>query len=287
MCTTPIFDVINRFTTFLGKYLLFTMILVTFSVVVTIGVLNVNFRTPATHKMAPWVRKAFVEFLPRFLFIQRPERDEDPVLFEEEKEKPSKLPISHSLTTTQDADELDDRCTNYGTGERSISSKQPLQQLQLQPPSSCDGSLLGVGRGGMNTDHMSTGSRHGLGNNCRGLNGDYGGYGGPRNPSPHLHVPGMVGPGMQNDGYCMNGNNPYPSTITTQTPTTLSSPWHPHPPSMHPPPLVPPHHHQAPPSQPQHLQHHDNIVALNDVACDMNDESATSDLATSFFGYRY
>jgi len=57
----------------LGKYLLFTMILVTFSVVVTIGVLNVNFRTPATHKMAPWVRKAFIEFLPKYLFIQRPD----------------------------------------------------------------------------------------------------------------------------------------------------------------------------------------------------------------------
>ena len=28
------------------------MILVTFSVVVTIGVLNVNFRTPATHKVS-------------------------------------------------------------------------------------------------------------------------------------------------------------------------------------------------------------------------------------------
>jgi len=65
----------------LGKYLLFTMILVTFSVVVTIGVLNVNFRTPATHKMAPWVRKAFIDFLPRYLFIQRPETEpenEDP-----------------------------------------------------------------------------------------------------------------------------------------------------------------------------------------------------------------
>ena len=37
---------------FSGKYLLFTMILVTFSVVVTIGVLNVNFRTPATHKVS-------------------------------------------------------------------------------------------------------------------------------------------------------------------------------------------------------------------------------------------
>lgn len=41
----------------LGKYLLFTMILVSFSVIVTIAVLNVNFRSPATHKMAPWVRR--------------------------------------------------------------------------------------------------------------------------------------------------------------------------------------------------------------------------------------
>merc|ERR1719361_3418347 len=63
----------------LGKYLLFTMILVTFSVVVTIGVLNVNFRTPAAHKMAPWDRKTFIDFLPKFLFIKRPEPDEEPL----------------------------------------------------------------------------------------------------------------------------------------------------------------------------------------------------------------
>ena len=61
------------------------MILVTFSVVVTIGVLNVNFRTPSTHKMAPWVRAAFIDFLPRYLFIQRPDPDEDE---EEEEETP-------------------------------------------------------------------------------------------------------------------------------------------------------------------------------------------------------
>jgi nicotinic acetylcholine receptor len=60
------------------------MILVTFSVVVTIGVLNVNFRTPATHKMAPWVRKTFIDFLPRYLFIQRP--DPDPVEEDERTE---------------------------------------------------------------------------------------------------------------------------------------------------------------------------------------------------------
>lgn len=61
----------------LGRYLLFTMILVTFSVVVTIAVLNVNFRSPATHRMAPWVRTVFLEFLPRVLCMQRPDNEDN------------------------------------------------------------------------------------------------------------------------------------------------------------------------------------------------------------------
>lgn len=61
----------------LGKYLLFTMILVTCSVMVTIAVLNVNFRSPSTHKMAPWVKCVFIKFLPRILFIERPEPSDD------------------------------------------------------------------------------------------------------------------------------------------------------------------------------------------------------------------
>lgn len=53
------------------------MLLCTLSVVVTIAVLNVNFRSPVTHKLAPWVKTFFIEFLPRFLFIQRPKKDDD------------------------------------------------------------------------------------------------------------------------------------------------------------------------------------------------------------------
>merc|ERR1712020_603296 len=53
----------------LGKYLLFTMILVTLSICVTVGVLNVHFRSPATHRMSPWVKKLFIDFLPKYLFI--------------------------------------------------------------------------------------------------------------------------------------------------------------------------------------------------------------------------
>ncbi|XP_055335166.1 acetylcholine receptor subunit alpha-like 1 isoform X2 [Paramacrobiotus metropolitanus] len=56
----------------IGKYLLFTMVLVTLSIVVTVAVLNVHFRSPSAHRMAPWVRHLFIEILPRLLCMQRP-----------------------------------------------------------------------------------------------------------------------------------------------------------------------------------------------------------------------
>ena len=104
-----------------------------------------------------------------------------------------------------------------------------------------------------------------------------------------------------------NGNGPGngdPFMTKQAMSSDLSSPWHPHPPSLlHPPPLIPQHmqsdHHSHHSSSTLHsqqnLQHHDNIVSLNDVnggfgpngGPDPNEESATSDLATSFFGYRY
>ncbi|XP_046678228.1 acetylcholine receptor subunit beta-like 2 isoform X2 [Homalodisca vitripennis] len=56
----------------LGKYLLFTMILVTLSICVTVCVLNVHFRSPSTHKMSPWVKKVFLHVMPRILMMRRP-----------------------------------------------------------------------------------------------------------------------------------------------------------------------------------------------------------------------
>ncbi|XP_015785553.1 acetylcholine receptor subunit alpha-L1 [Tetranychus urticae] len=57
----------------LGLYLCFTMVLVTCSVVVTIAILNVHFRSPSTHKMAPWVRKFFIRKLPKILLMKPPQ----------------------------------------------------------------------------------------------------------------------------------------------------------------------------------------------------------------------
>ncbi|XP_026477242.1 acetylcholine receptor subunit alpha-like isoform X2 [Ctenocephalides felis] len=57
----------------LGKYLIFAMILVSISICVTVVVLNVHFRSPQTHRMAPWVKRVFIHILPRLLFMRRPQ----------------------------------------------------------------------------------------------------------------------------------------------------------------------------------------------------------------------
>ncbi|XP_015126569.1 acetylcholine receptor subunit beta-like 2 [Diachasma alloeum] len=55
----------------LGKYLLFTMILVTLSIWITVVVLNVHFRSPSTHFMSHWVRVVFLSWMPHLLMIRR------------------------------------------------------------------------------------------------------------------------------------------------------------------------------------------------------------------------
>ncbi|XP_015272067.1 PREDICTED: neuronal acetylcholine receptor subunit alpha-3, partial [Gekko japonicus] len=56
----------------IGEYLLFTMIFVTLSIVITVFVLNVHYRTPRTHTMPEWVKAIFLRFLPRIMFMTRP-----------------------------------------------------------------------------------------------------------------------------------------------------------------------------------------------------------------------
>uniref|UniRef100_A0A3B3QM25 Cholinergic receptor nicotinic beta 2 subunit n=1 Tax=Paramormyrops kingsleyae TaxID=1676925 RepID=A0A3B3QM25_9TELE len=55
-----------------GKYLMFTMVLVTFSIVTSVCVLNVHHRSPTTHTMPPWVRTVFLDKLPALLFMPQP-----------------------------------------------------------------------------------------------------------------------------------------------------------------------------------------------------------------------
>ncbi|XP_003421811.1 neuronal acetylcholine receptor subunit alpha-4 [Loxodonta africana] len=56
----------------IGEYLLFTMIFVTLSIIITVFVLNVHHRSPRTHTMPAWVRRVFLDIVPRLLLMKRP-----------------------------------------------------------------------------------------------------------------------------------------------------------------------------------------------------------------------
>nr|NP_001190978.1 nicotinic acetylcholine receptor subunit precursor [Ciona intestinalis]BAJ65313.1 nicotinic acetylcholine receptor subunit [Ciona intestinalis] len=58
----------------IGQYLLFTMIFVTLSIVITVFVLNVHYRSENTHTMPPWIRRVFLECLPKVMFMKRPKK---------------------------------------------------------------------------------------------------------------------------------------------------------------------------------------------------------------------
>ncbi|CAJ0592987.1 unnamed protein product [Cylicocyclus nassatus] len=58
----------------MGKYLLMAFVLNITTVVVTVVIVNVYFRSAISHEMPNYVRRIFLEFLPRVLMMKRPER---------------------------------------------------------------------------------------------------------------------------------------------------------------------------------------------------------------------
>nr|XP_043886417.1 neuronal acetylcholine receptor subunit alpha-5 isoform X2 [Solea senegalensis] len=55
----------------IGEYLVFTMIFVTLSIVITVFAINIHHRSSSTHHgMAPWVRKIFLHRLPKLLCMR-------------------------------------------------------------------------------------------------------------------------------------------------------------------------------------------------------------------------
>ncbi|XP_069500590.1 acetylcholine receptor subunit beta isoform X2 [Ambystoma mexicanum] len=93
------------------NYLMFTMILVTFSVILSVVVLNLHHRSPNTHTMPQWVRRIFIHLLPHYLMLQRP-KPEAPL-------KPAPSPPlgqrEHAVKGTRPTDEYFIRkpCTDF------------------------------------------------------------------------------------------------------------------------------------------------------------------------------
>ena len=57
-----------------GRYLITTMILVALSTVISVVTVNFRFRSGSAHKMSPWIRVIFLNFLPRLLLMNRPQK---------------------------------------------------------------------------------------------------------------------------------------------------------------------------------------------------------------------
>ncbi|XP_013789611.2 acetylcholine receptor subunit beta-like 1 [Limulus polyphemus] len=58
----------------IAKYLLFTFLMNTGSILITVIIINWNFRGPRTHQMPNWIRVAFLKYLPILLFMKRPKK---------------------------------------------------------------------------------------------------------------------------------------------------------------------------------------------------------------------
>ncbi|XP_061033272.1 neuronal acetylcholine receptor subunit alpha-6 isoform X1 [Eubalaena glacialis] len=122
-----------------GKYLLFTMIFVTLSIVVTVFVLNTHYRTPTTHTMPAWVKAVFLRLLPQILMMRRPldkrkgtRYDKNPKGF---SGRPAKVKFDHR----REPKLLKECCHCRKSGEIATSkrrlSHQPLQWMteNLEP----------------------------------------------------------------------------------------------------------------------------------------------------------
>lgn len=58
----------------IAKYLLFTFIMNTVSILVTVVIINWNFRGPRTHRMPQMIRRIFLRILPTLLMMRRPKK---------------------------------------------------------------------------------------------------------------------------------------------------------------------------------------------------------------------
>lgn len=88
----------------LGKYLLFTMIVVTLSIVLTVTTLSIYFRSPSTHTITPWQQRVFTEILPQVLCMKRPNHQDknitdlmDEIIKESKEKKKEKEKMTNNL----------------------------------------------------------------------------------------------------------------------------------------------------------------------------------------------
>ncbi|XP_036911380.1 neuronal acetylcholine receptor subunit alpha-6 [Sturnira hondurensis] len=116
-----------------GEYLLFTMVFVTLSIVVTVFVLNIHYRTPTTHTMPKWVKTVFLQRLPQILMMRRPLDKTRKASSDKNPKSISGRPIEVKVGNQREPKLLKECCHcrkshQLATGKRRL-SRQPLQWM--------------------------------------------------------------------------------------------------------------------------------------------------------------
>lgn len=70
----------------ISKYLFFTFIMNIVTVIVSVAIININFRSPRTYKMPRWIRVIFLNWLPIVMFMKRPDHKEKYAKWKQRKE---------------------------------------------------------------------------------------------------------------------------------------------------------------------------------------------------------
>ncbi|XP_052391764.1 neuronal acetylcholine receptor subunit alpha-2-like [Carassius gibelio] len=133
----------------IGEYLLFTMIFVTLSIIITIFVLNVHHRSPSTHKMPRWVHSVFLDLIPRCLFMRRPapgSRHRQKLLLLQQQGRgmtsrvlgPANAPLSTSTSWFRGENSGDDEFRrHFCYKDLELGTLSSAITLSLQTPSPC------------------------------------------------------------------------------------------------------------------------------------------------------
>ncbi|XP_005001342.1 neuronal acetylcholine receptor subunit alpha-6 isoform X2 [Cavia porcellus] len=120
-----------------GEYLLFTMIFVTLSIVVTVFVLNIHYRTPATHTMPRWVKTIFLQLFPQLLMMRRPLDRKKMTGCDKNPRGLSTRPAKAKFTNHREPTFLKEHCHCQKSGEfvasKRMSSHQPPQWANQYP----------------------------------------------------------------------------------------------------------------------------------------------------------
>lgn len=123
----------------ISKYLFFTFIMNIVTVIVSVAIININFRSPRTYKMPRWIRIIFLSWLPTVLFMKRPDHEEKYARWKERKVAVKVANAAPTRTNGANGSDIERNNLNETASNHTISqstARQPTPMPISMPMSS-------------------------------------------------------------------------------------------------------------------------------------------------------